>query len=269
MVDYDASESRLDYGNGEVYEDQEEVSRDSDILYEMLQTIDDELREGSTLSERPDSFKYYFERLFGYPIDKIDDIEELISSNSGETYIEIYNVIRDELVKKYDKYFGIKFEDPQEVALSQLYVIYFTVYVRYVNFLCMCGMGVLIGGDTLNKEHSNSRITADDIIGNYLANEDEFTISNIGDALLLADPGNIDYSYLFDTAEEGGPYSNVVIDNEAFRLRVKYEYEKEGVRYLIELAFNKYIDDYVNSGRFFMSSDDKKTINNYKEMNHL
>jgi hypothetical protein len=250
MIDYDVNKSKMiqeneGYRNDEAYEDQEEVDRDSAILYEMMQVLDDELREGSTLSIRQDSFKLYFETLFGCPIEKIDEIEEIITTNGGETYIEIYCAVRDELIKKYDKYFSIKFEDPEEVKLDQLYMIYQVVYVRYISFLCMYAYGMCLGGNTLNKEKGNGRLTANDIVGNYLSNENEFIPENIKDALERSDPGNIYYGYLFGS-DSDDIFSNVVLDSEGFRLRIKYEYDKESVKYLIELEFTKYIGNLIN-----------------------
>jgi hypothetical protein len=250
MIDYDVNKSKMiqeddSYGNSEVYEDQAEVERDAAILYEMLQVLDDELREGSTLSNRQDSFKFYFETLFGCSIDKIDEIEEIIISGNSETYIEIYYAIREELIKKYDKYFGIKFEDKDEVRLNELYMIYQVVYVGYISFLCMYAYGMCLGGNTLNKDKGNGRLTANDIVGNYLANENEFIPDNIKYALDRSDPGNIYYGYLFGS-DSDEIFSNVVLDSEAFRLRIKYEYDRESVKYIIELEFAKYIGNLIN-----------------------
>jgi hypothetical protein len=233
----------------EVYEDQEEVSKDSQLVYDMISIIEDELRYGSTLSDRFDSFKYHFEALFGVGIDKIDDMEDLISTN--ESYIEIYTVIRDGLINIYDKYFGITFEDNEKVYLNQLYTIYQVVYLGYINLLSAFALGkgmenklthkqILMNAIENNKKTSVD--VSDDIVGKYIMNEDEFTTENILAAIEIADPGNVGYRYVF-----GGIYneeydSNVIIDENAFRLRTKMEYLLPGVKYLFELVFTKNVD---------------------------
>jgi hypothetical protein len=239
----------------ERYEDQEEVDYDAAYLYEMIETIKDELRDGSTLKERPDSFKTYFEKLFNRSIDDIDDIEELISSNN--TYINIYQIIRDELVKALDNYFGITFDDIEKVYLGNIYSIYNVVYIGFINFLCnyALGKGIEKGLDgekiikLANENNEKNAIDiADSIVGEYISNEDEFNSDNIAKALNISDPGNEDYLYLFGESEGGiedeikiAELPNVIIDNNAFRLRVKYEYSQSGVKYLFETAFNKLI----------------------------
>jgi hypothetical protein len=226
------------------YEDQEEVSRDSIILYEMIDAIEYEAREGSTLANRYDSFKYYFENLFGVEIDKIDDIENVISGN--RTYIEIYTVIRDEIINIYDKYFGITFEDNEKVDLSRLYMIYQIVYLEYLRLLCMFAIGKGIEQNIdakklyLNATENNQKNAidiADDLVGKYIVNEDEFTSENILSALEASDPGNEGYRYLFSGIYNEEVNSNVIINNEAFRRRIKMEYLHSGMKYLFELVY--------------------------------
>jgi hypothetical protein len=231
------------YERNAIYEDQEEVDKDSSLLYEMIQTINDELRYGSTLIQREDSFKFFFESLFGCSIDSIDDIEEFI--NGKESYMEIYYTIRDELVHQYDNYFGIKFEDPQEVDLNQLYMIYQVVYLQFVNFLCMYALGVWIKkGSKAIDELKINEIIADVVVGNYIANEDEFIVDNIGEALSLSDPGNIAYGYLFGIDINLPVLTDVAIDIDGFRARVKTEYSNQSIKSAFEYQFKKIIDNF-------------------------
>jgi hypothetical protein len=239
----------------ETYEDQQEVDAHANFLYEMIATIRDELKEGSTLYERYDHFKYYFERVFDRSIDDIENIEELISGNA--TYIDIYTIIKDEMIKMFDNYFGITFDNTDKVYLEDIYAIYRVIYLGYVMFLCnyAFGKGIEKGLDgkqllekaiTLNKEKAID--IADTLIGQYILNEDEFTSDNIAKALELSDPGNTDYIYLFGEAEieENDTrleLPNVIINNEAFRLRIKYEYSSQAMKYLFEIIFDKFANN--------------------------
>jgi hypothetical protein len=95
----------------------------------------------------------------------------------------------------------------------------------------------------ITKEESNQDIV-DSLLGTYILDEDEFTDDNIALALEAGDPGNELYMKLFGEAsalDPGDPSSyqfatirNVSIYNIAFRLKVKSEYLKEGMKELIE-----------------------------------
>jgi hypothetical protein len=243
-----------------IYENQEEIDDDANLLYEMIATIEDELREGSTLFERHDSFKEYFEKLFNISIDNIELVEETISTNSD--LIDSYNVLKDELIRSFDNYFGITFDNTDKVYLEDLYSIYRVVYLDYVRFLCNYALGKGIDLGITKHEIINNAIKAnmsenidisDAIIGQYILNEDEFNSDNIAKYLTLSDPGNIDYTYLFgegestldkeDSGKNDMVISNVVINNEAFRLRVKYEYSNPAMKYLFELTFTKFVNN--------------------------
>jgi hypothetical protein len=237
------------------YEDQKEVDAHSQFLYEMVSAIKDELEEGSTLYEREDTFKYYFEKVFDRSIDDIDEIEELISSNT--TYITMYSVLKEELIKMLDNYFGITFDNPDRVYLENLYGIYRVIYLGYVPFLCNYALGKGISaGSNGNKIFENALMlnkrtgtdVADTLIGQYIYNEDEFTSDNIAKILELSDPGNIDYIYLFGESDiednsDVAILPNVIINNQAFRLRVKYEYSRPAMKYLLEIEFSKLIEN--------------------------
>jgi hypothetical protein len=240
----------------ESYEDQQEVDSHASFLYEMVATLRDELCDGSTLFDRYDSFKDYFEKVFDQSIDHIDDIEELISSNA--TYIDIYTIIKDEMIKMLDTYFGITFDDTDKVYLSDLYSIYRVIYLGYVMLLYNYALGKGIEEGLNGKQMLEKAINAnkekaidisDTIVGRYLYNEDEFTFENIAKALELSDPGNSDYLYLFGEAEgeddkEIKLLPNVIINNEAFRLRMKYEYSSS-MKYLFEMVFTKLVENTI------------------------
>jgi hypothetical protein len=227
-----------------LYEDQEEVGRDSLLLHDMINILEYELREGSTLTNRNDSFKYYFENLFNVGIDKIDDIESTISNN--QTFIEIYEVIKNELINIYDKYFGITFEDNDKVDLNELYTIYQVIYLEYLRFLCMFAIGKGIEqnidaktlyANAVENNKNNAIDIADDLVGKYIVNEDEYNVDNILSALEASDPGNEGYRYLFSGIYNEEVDSNVIIDNDAFRKRIKMEYLFPSMKYAFELAF--------------------------------
>jgi hypothetical protein len=240
----------------EIYEDQQEIDSDSNLLYEMIATLKDELSDGSTLNDRYDSFRAYFEAIFDRSIDDIDDIEELISNNN--TYIDKYTIIKEALIKALDNYFGITFNNTDHVYMNNLYSIYKVIYLGYVRLLCNYAIGKGIENATDTKQLMDAAININKkdaidisytIIGQYLYNEDEFTSENIARALELADPGNADYIYLFgesDNMSGNGVGSmiipNVIINNEAFRLRMKYEYSHPSMKYLFEIMFNKFIN---------------------------
>jgi hypothetical protein len=236
--------------NDNVYEDQEEVDSNSSLVYTMISVLEDEIGYGSTLHNRDDSFAYYFQMLFGYSINEIDKIEELIANK--DSYIEIYNILREQIVHIYDKYFGIKFDDIDKIDLYHLYIIYQIVYLNYIQFLCMYALGKgieqnLSGQQLLENALAENDAQAidvtDSIVGKYIYNEDEFTIETIARALEASDPGNVGYQYLFGDINQDIDYiAPAIIDNEAFRLRVKYEYSQPGVKYLIELAFTNLVN---------------------------
>jgi hypothetical protein len=221
------------------------------LLYEMVNTVADELKEGSTLAARNDSFAYYFEKLFETPASEIDNIEEIIQqAYDSEEKIEIYNVIKRETANSFDKYFGITFDDLDLVPLSDIYTVYQVIYLDFISLLYDYAAGKAAENGLNEKElfekakEENIRSAADIadyIAGNYIMDENEFTSENIGSALDKADPGNEGYLYLFGCSPEGefqeGETQRVYIDNNAFRLRVKKEYLNPAVKYLFELVY--------------------------------
>jgi hypothetical protein len=224
------------------------------LLYEMISTIEDEIRDGSTLNNRYDSFAYFFEQLFDVKITDIDSIEEIIQeADDKDEKIEIYTTIRNEIANIYDKYFGITFDDIERVHLNDIYIIYITIYLGFIDLLCNYAAGKAVEKgigpyklfiDAQKENIDKATDIADYIVGNYIMNEDEFTGENLAAALEIADPGNEGYLYLFgnSSGEEGykeGEIQEVFIDNEAFRRRIKKEYLNPAVKYLIELVFSR------------------------------
>jgi hypothetical protein len=221
------------------------------LLHEMLATIEDELRDGSTLNERFDSFKKYFEAIFEIPIEDIDDTEELIQNDTE--LIDLYFAIRAGIAGSLDIYFGITFEDIYKVTMNDLYNIYQVVYLKFVQFLYMYALGKCIGSKKMLKDalkeaediniKENIEVS-DTLVGNYIFDEDEFTSENIALALDRSDPGNLAYLYLFGEPidprnDVTGPMETVYIDNNAFRLRVKKEYLEASIKYILETIFRK------------------------------
>jgi hypothetical protein len=223
------------------------------ILHEMLATIEDELREGSTLNERFDSFKSFFELIFDMSIDEIEDVEETIQNDNS--LIDIYNEIRRSIAATLDNYFGITFEDLEKVYLENLYYIYQVVYLKYIQFLYMYAIGQCISQNKTThevfKEAEEAAVKenveiADYMLGKYILDENEFTSENIAGILDKADPGNLAYLYLFGEPVDPkkineGPLQTVYIDNNAFRLRIKKEYLNPGIKYCLETIFRKNI----------------------------
>jgi hypothetical protein len=220
------------------------------LLHEMISTIEDELREGSASINRHDSFKEYFEIIFERSIDEIDDIEEAIQNDPSK--IDLYSIIRQEISSAYDNYFGITFDDLDNVDLNGLYSVYKVVYLKFANFLHMYSLGkCILLGITPKKMYEDAQESvikgasidiADTLVGEYIVNEDEFTSENIALSLDKADPGNVDYLYVFgepvDPEEDYlGEQPKVFIDNNAFRRRVKKEYSVSAFKYLLELLF--------------------------------
>jgi hypothetical protein len=235
------------------FEDEDDIETDvkASLLYEMIATIEDELKEGSTLNDRTDSFAYYYEKLFEQSIDNIEDIEEAIVNQIDK--INIYQIIRNEVANIYDKYFGITFNDIDSVPLHHIYLIYQVIYVGFIKMLCFYALGKGLenekDGNQLFKEavevnRHHAIDIADYLVGNYIMNEDEFTAENIALALDKSDTGNVAYQYVFgevinNTEVEVG---DVFIDNNAFRLRVKSEYNNPAMKQLFEIVFSKLID---------------------------
>jgi hypothetical protein len=235
------------------FEDEDDIENSnlSSLVYEMISTLEDELESGSSLNDRYDSFKEYFEKIFEIPIDKIDDIEELISSQDDK--IQIYQILRNEIAHIYDKYFGITFNDLDEVDLLALYTIYQVIYLGFVKLLCYYALGKAssngIGAKQLLKNaieenKKNATDISDYIVGKFIMNEDDFTVENIALALNVSDPGNIGYLYVFGEAdsEDNIEQGKVFIDNNAFRLRIKAEYNNPAMKYLFELVFSGLVD---------------------------
>jgi hypothetical protein len=224
------------------------------LLHEMLATIEDELRDGSTLYERFDSFKKYFEAIFEVPIEDIDDVEELVQNNSE--MIDLYYAIKAGITGSLDIYFGITFEDIDKVDMNDLYNIYQVIYLKFMQFLYMYALGKCIeSGKTLSealKEAEENNIknnieVADSLVGNYILDENEFTSESIALALDRSDPGNLAYLYLFGEPVDPehsvtGPLESVYINNNAFRLRVKKEYLDTSIKYILETVFRKNIE---------------------------
>jgi hypothetical protein len=238
------------------FEDEDDVETNelSALVYEMVSIIGDELKYGSTLYDRYDSFKDYFEQIFDVSIDKIDDLEELISNQ--ETKIEIYQILRNEIANIYDKYFGITFNDLDKTDLASLYTVYQVIYLGFVKLFCLYALGITTEKEITGKQLFKNAIEenkksatdiSDYIVGNLIMNEDEFTVENIAIALDKLDPGNVGYQYVFGEAgSDGGvEQGEVIIDNNAFRLRVKAEYANPGMKYLFELVFSKLLDTYL------------------------
>jgi hypothetical protein len=235
------------------FEDEDDIETDelSSLVYEMIATLEDELKYGSSLNDRYDSFKYYFEKIFKMPIDRLDDIEGLIANQNDK--INIYQTLRDEISHIYDKYFGITFNDIEKVDINSLYTIYQIIYVEFVKLLCFYALGKAKEKDIDGKQLFRNAIEenkktaidiSDYIVGNYIMNEDEFTFENIALALDRSDTGNMGYQYLFGVPDGVGEIAlgEVIIDNNAFRLRVKSEYNNLALKQLFEIVFSRLVD---------------------------
>jgi hypothetical protein len=221
------------------------------ILYEFYASIEDDIRDGSLAITRFDNFKKYFEMLFEKPVDTLDSLESEISND--EELVNYYEIIRNKLAYVYDTHFGISINDLENITLFNLYEIYQIIYLEFIQFLCIYAIGkIIISRKSPKKALEEAELInetesvgiADTLLGAYIFDEDEFSDENIITALEAADPGNELYKTLFGEAgqmykESPDAYripviSNIAVNNIAFRLKVKTEYLKPGMKDLIE-----------------------------------
>jgi hypothetical protein len=231
-------------------EDDIEIEIDSSLVYEMISDIDSELENGSSLYDRFDLFAFYYEKIFNQSIDKIDDLEELLANQEDKT--KIYQILRNEIAHIYDKYFGITFDNLDSVTLATLYTIYQVIYLDFIKLLCFYAIGKglekgmnpdFVYKAAIEENKKEAVDISDYIVGNYIMNEDEFTVENIALALDKSDPGNIGYMTVFgNVIQDDEVHSEgVIIDNNAFRLRVKKEYNNPATKQLFEIVFSNFI----------------------------
>lgn len=218
-------------------------------IYDMLATIEDEFRDGSSQRLRDDTFMIGIRSIFEIDEDKLDDIEEIISSKHPK-YTEAYETIKNTMRNLFDKYYGITFSD--DVDLERLHDVYIAIYVQYFDLLAKYAAGtdrITRGSDTTfgeaignarklarKRSTSYSRI----LIGDLIADENEFILEKIAHALAAVDPGNAVYEYIFgqlpDAIDLSDPNAvenlldtpKVDIEIEAFRRRMLMEFEYEG-----------------------------------------
>ena len=232
-------------------------------IYEMLATIEDEFRDGSSQRLRDDTFAIGIEQIFEIKIEELDNLEEAITGKH-EKYMQAYETIKESIRNLFDKYYGITFND--DVDLEHLHDVYVAVYIQFFDLLAKYGIGVdriLHDGKTTvaqaiaearkiarKRSTSFSRI----LIGDLLANEDEFILEKIAHALATVDPGNVTYEYLFgqlpDAIDESDPIQNLVdtpsveIEIEALRRRLLMEFEYEGED-INHQTFDLVLDNYA------------------------
>lgn len=202
-----------------------------DITYDISSMISDlelELKDGSVSVFREDSFKNGFENIFNAPIDKIDDIEaQLQTESDSEEKIAIYNVLVSTIRGFFDTYFGITFDERsgEVIDLNKLYMLYRVLYLNYIEFLSRCVYG----------RCRTEKLSTDDIdqrfVEETINDENIFIADNIQIWLNDADPGNEEYIYIFGLPEtEENDVANVdntpevCIDNFAFKARINKDF---------------------------------------------
>ena len=169
-------------------------------LYEMLASIENQIHYGDTAENRTDSFKIGFENLFAVDIDKVDDIENMISErNNAGQLVSIYNEIRNGVKSIYDKYLGIKFnydDINNSVDMQGLYSVYKVMYLDI--FDCMAKVFAY-----MNKSNPDVYdLNRPDVWDDFLGNVEDFNLDSIPKILSVMDPGNMDYEYVFGEVPE-------------------------------------------------------------------
>lgn len=225
-------------------------------LYEMLATIDLEIKNGSASDNREDSFKIGFENIFGVPIEKIDDIETIIQDrNDFRNVHALYETIRKEISNIYDKYMCVKFnydDINRSVDLKELYSVYNVLYLDLFDWLGKV-MAYIIKKDP-NTYNSFPKYS---VIEDILMNVEDFNLDTIPKILSIMDPGNVDYTFVFgDTGDEFNidtpVVNNVSIDFDIMVNRIKRDLSLGAGVYNTELLINKI--------KFYMDYIDKNNI---------
>lgn len=179
-------------------------------LYEMLASIDNQMHYGDTSENRTDYFKIGFENLFNVDIDKVDEIENLISErqNAG-ALISIYNEIKTGMRSMFDKYLGIKFnydDINNSVDMQGLYSVYKVVCTDIMD--CMAKVFAY-----MNKSNPHVyNLNRPDVWDDFLGNVEDFNLDSIPKILSVMDPGNMDYEYVFGEVPEIDSDVNVYLN---------------------------------------------------------
>lgn len=225
-------------------------------LYEMLASIDLEIKNGSASENREDSFKIGFENLFGVPIENIDDIETIIQDrNDFRNVHTIYEQVRNEISSIYDKYMCVKFNYDninRSVDLKELYSVYCVLYLDLFNWL-----GKVMAYIIKKDPNTYSDFPKYSVIEDILMNEEDFNLDSIPKILSIMDPGNVDYNFVFgDVGDEfdiNTPIVNSVsIDFDIMVNRIKRDLSLGAGVYNTELLINKI--------KFYMDFIDKNNI---------
>lgn len=180
-ANYDDDETNLVQGNDLISD-----------LYEMLASIETQVKYGDAVEIRPDKFKEGFENIFNVEIDKIDDIENLISDKPK--IISIYKEICDGLIGIYDKYLGIKFnydDINKSVDLQELYSVYRVMYLDILDWTAK------VFAYIIKKNSETFNLNNPFVFSDIVKCDDVFNLDTIPQILALMDPGNVDYTFVF------------------------------------------------------------------------
>jgi hypothetical protein len=193
-------------------------------IYDMLANIENDFKSGSNNKLRIDSFKIGFESIFNMPIDEIDDVEERIANQSADdlaTKIELYEYISDSIVHYLDTYYGITFNiaENETIDLNKLYMVYRVIFLNLVEMMANCLVGRVV-----NRMMSADTIIDEQFLKEFLQDDNEFIVDNIQTYLDIADQGNVEYRYVFGTADDALDIPEVSVDIFALRPRLCKEY---------------------------------------------
>lgn len=225
-------------------------------LYEMIATIELEIKNGDVSDIRKDTFKIGFENLFGVPIEKIDDIETIIQDrNDFRNVHAIYETIRKSLTRIYDNYMCVKFnydDINRSVDLKELYSVYNIMYLDLFDWL-----GKVMAYIIKKNPDTYVKFPKYTAIEDILKNVEDFNLDSIPKILSIMDPGNVDYEFVFgdigDELDETTPtINNVSIDFDIMVNRILRDLTLGAGVYNTELLIRKI--------KFYMDFIDKNNI---------
>lgn len=183
-------------------------------------------------------FKEGFEAVFGISVEDIDGVEEQLTNIENadlrENKIQLYHDLVEKIKQMYDTYLGITFDEQPTtiIDMNKLYMVYRTIYVNFTKFIRDCVIGRCTKENIPFKDEDGNIFNS--VIQQTVGDENVFTDENIREWLFIADPGNIEYEYVFgkfipnidDETDASGidGLTEVCINNDAFRKYINSEF---------------------------------------------
>ena len=198
-------------------------------IYEMLANIEIQLQYGDCQEKRTDAFKDGFESIFDVNIDKIDEIETILTNSPNkELAVSVYNSIRDGISSSFDNYIGVNFtyDNINHFAdLSEVYSVYKTMYLDEFDWVAK------VFAYIVKKNPGVFDIEKDYTFIDILKNVDEFNLDTIPKILSIMDPGNADYEFVFGSVPNDMDVDDWVDDN-----KVSIDYDSFVKHFEMELS---------------------------------